>query len=506
MTLLLSILGALSLLELTIWLPFVWGARKAIAIIIIPSISVTSGLIVGMKFQFWAAILLMFSLYRVVNLLRLLEDRMQPDHLFSVTRRTSMWLIGCQVITVGVAQLSLSLSVSSRTWLYAVAGMQLGVALVLFFSTIRHLRATRAHTTHEHLAERDLPTLSVLIPARNETTDLEACLSSLVSSDYPKLEILVLDDCSQNKRTAGIIKDFAHSGVRFIAGTPPPKHWLAKNHAYEQLANEASGEILLFCGVDTRFSPHSLRSIIDTMLAKDKQMASLIPRNSLPRPTNLEAAFIQPARYAWELAIPRRWLRRTPVLSTCWLITKRQLSKAGGLPAVSNSVSPEAYFARYSAKHGDKYSFLQSGTTIDLSSDKRISEQRATAIRTRYPQLHRRPELVALTLLAELGSLTAPFAVLAISLAARNWFVATISLVTCAILITLYGSTVRLTYRRFLWRGIWAVPFAPLYDVSLLNYSMWQYEFREVVWKGRNVCIPVMQSAGEVATSSNQST
>lgn len=493
MMLLLLLLGVIALVELAMWVPGLWPARKIIACVVIVSLSIVSGLLFGGHFQFWAGILLVLSIYRIVNLLRVLEGRMQPKRLKSVARRTSIWLVCCQAALLLIVLLNNKLSITSTAWLYGIAVAQLAVVLVLFLSTMRHLRTTRSQAPGQ-IATQNLPTLSVLIPARNETDDLEACLASLVSNDYPKLEIIVLDDCSQNKRTPGIIKDFAQSGVRFIAGKVPPKHWLAKNYAYEQLAEEANGEFLLFCGVDTRFTPHSLRAIVETMLARDKQMVSLIPRNKAPGRLNLEAAFIQPARYAWELAIPRRWRGRTPVLSTCWVITATGLRAAGRFAAVSNSVSPEAYFARYSAHHGDIYSFLQGNATIGLSSDKSLSEQRATALRTRYPQLHRRPELVALTLLAELGALTMPFVVLVGAIVRSAWPAAGIAAVTCFLLVVLYASIVHLTYRRFLWRGVWAVPFAPLYDISLLNYSMWQYEFREVIWKGRNVCIPVMQN------------
>jgi len=74
------------------------------------------------------------------------------------------------------------------------------------------------------------------------------------SHDYPKLEIIVLDDCSQNKHTPEIIRSFAHDGVRFIQGEHPKPTWLAKNQAYDRLAQESSGEFILFCGVDVRFS------------------------------------------------------------------------------------------------------------------------------------------------------------------------------------------------------------------------------------------------------------
>jgi hypothetical protein len=42
------------------------------------------------------------------------------------------------------------------------------------------------------------------------------------------------------------------------------------------------------------------------------------------------------------------------------------------------------------------------------------------------------------------------------------------------------------------WIALVALPVGVFVDISLLHYSMWQYEFSHVEWKGRNVCVPVM--------------
>ncbi|MGC1177387.1 MAG: hypothetical protein WA843_04930, partial [Candidatus Saccharimonadales bacterium] len=96
--------------------------------------------------------------------------------------------------------------------------------------------------------------------------------------------------------------------------------------------------------------------------------------------------------------------------------------------------------------------------------------------------------------LVELGALVAPFVVAAVSLTTQHWLIGIFSSFICILLIVFYARIVNLTYRRFLWRGLWLLPFATVYDVVLLNYSMWQYEFSEVIWKGRNICIPIMRT------------
>src|SRR5690349_9298674 len=52
------------------------------------------------------------------------------------------------------------------------------------------------------------PLVSVLVPARNEERSIGRCVESLAQQDYPNLEILVLDDQSEDN-TAAIVEDLA---------------------------------------------------------------------------------------------------------------------------------------------------------------------------------------------------------------------------------------------------------------------------------------------------------
>ena len=484
-------------LELSLWLPLPAKLRAYLAGFLLVGVGLSSVALLGFRPAIWSALIAFFSLYRMLNLLRLIKGRVQADYLYNAARRTSVWLLCLQLIIAALAGAANNYHPPALVGLYALAAVQISGALVIVTSTFRNIAASKPPHRREAYADSSLPSLTVALPARNETDDLQACLQSLVTSDYPKLEIVVLDDCSQNKRTPEIIRDFAHNGVTFIAGAVPPEHWLAKNYAYQQLADTANGELLLFCGVDTRFQVHSLRAMVETLLETKTTMLSFIPRNVVPKSTNWPSIFVQPARYAWELALPRT-SKRPGVLSTCWLITAEALHAAGSFKAVSRGHSPESYFARFAGQeHG--YRFLQADSQLGLDSLKSLAEQQATAIRTRYPQLHRRPEMVSLITLAQALFLTGPFILLVAGLMTRHWGVAALSAATCVLLTVSFARIVALAYRRFLIRGVWSLLPAVLYDIGLLHYSMWQYEFSEVIWKGRNICIPVMRAVPDWA-------
>ena len=492
MMLVLVLLGVCSLVELSLWWTPTWRLRTVLSVVVSLGLVGATAKLATLTPTLAVAFVAVANAYRAINLLRIAHGQTNADYLARVARDTSLWLISLQVMLISLSFLKARYHVHSPHGWEVLAAAQLIAATLLYLSTARNLRKIRPSAAASHYADKDLPSITVAIPARNETRELEECLRSLTASNYPKLEIIVLDDCSQNRRTPEIIKQFAHDGVRFIAGEVPPSNWLAKNFAYEQLAKQASGEIVLFCGIDARFQPNSLRILIELMLDKKKSMMSIVPANTAPSLHDFEAHMVQPSRYAWELVLPRRMLNRPPVLSTCWMITATALHKAGGFKAVNHSISPESFFARFTATHDDGYSFMQSDQTIGLASAKTYASQRATAIRTRYPQLHRRPELVASLSIVELFLLYAPYVMLLIGLISQFWVLAGLSAATCLLLGAMYSRILNLTYRRHLLRGWWLLPFATLYDIAILNFSMYQYEFKEVIWKGRNVCIPVM--------------
>ncbi len=365
--------------------------------------------------------------------------------------------------------------------------------LLLVINIFTRLNILNAKHTHKpiHYYDKDLPTVSVLIPARNETNDLESCLLSLVKSDYPKLEIIVLDDCSLSKKTSQIIKNFAHNGVRFLQGQVPENDWLPKNFAYEQLLEQANGEIIIFCGVDVRFETHTIRSLIDIYKTEKYSMISVIPKNTYDK-ADAGSLFYQPLRYAFEISFPRYWLKRPPILSTCWIVEKEFLIKNGSFKSIRHKVSPESYVSRQVLLSKLKYKLLKSDRTIGLESYKSSYEQKQTAIRTYYPKLHRRLDLVSIITLTEFALFILPTISLILSISLLYTPLIVLSLVSIILQLIYYNQLIDLTFDRRIIRYRFLVLFAFILDIYLYNLSMYLYEFKQVYWKERNICLPVL--------------
>jgi 4,4'-diaponeurosporenoate glycosyltransferase len=112
------------------------------------------------------------------------------------------------------------------------------------------------------VARRQYPTLSVIVPARNEGKNLPTLLGSLAEQDLSPTEIIVVDDNSTDS-TAQVAREAA---ARVLPSKPLPPGWRGKTWACFQGAEAAVGELLLFVDADTFFESGGLRAVVDTYL------------------------------------------------------------------------------------------------------------------------------------------------------------------------------------------------------------------------------------------------
>ena len=116
----------------------------------------------------------------------------------------------------------------------------------------------------------DIPRISLLFAARDEEEKLPGALATLGQLDYPGLEIIGVDDRSEDA-TGRILDDFAatHPRFRAIHVAELPAGWLGKPHGLQQAYEASSGEWLLFTDADVRFKVDVLRRAM-TLAAERK--------------------------------------------------------------------------------------------------------------------------------------------------------------------------------------------------------------------------------------------
>ena len=144
-----------------------------------------------------------------------------------------------------------------------------GLALVLLATLGVFLRLARFRRLFPTLREWEgpepvaWPRLSVIVPSRNEGGHVLKATRSLLAQDYPDLEIVAIDDRSEDA-TGAILDGLAAEDLRLtvVHVKDLPEGWLGKNHAMRQGAAAASGDWLLFTDGDVIFDPGALRKSV----------------------------------------------------------------------------------------------------------------------------------------------------------------------------------------------------------------------------------------------------
>lgn len=109
--------------------------------------------------------------------------------------------------------------------------------------------------------EDAIPSLTVVVPARNEAENIGATLECLLMQQYSGLRVLAIDDRSTDK-TRQIVDEFAERypwRIGAIHIDYLPEGWLGKTFALEVGTRNSASEYLLFTDADVLFSPSSLR-------------------------------------------------------------------------------------------------------------------------------------------------------------------------------------------------------------------------------------------------------
>lgn len=366
-------------------------------------------------------------------------------------------------------------------WILLVSAISFGVAVALIVQviwTLRHFKVKSGELTQK-------PTVSICIPARNEDDALIECIDTALQTDYPKLEILVLDDCSQDK-TAQIIKSYAHAGVRFVQGALPADGWLGKNQAMQTLAEHANGEWILFMGVDTHLGEKSVSKLMTQAISTNVEMISVLPQNMFSTGFNTVFGTLQ---YFWQVVLPIG-KRHVPVSSKSWLIKTEALKKLGGFKSVRHKILPEAFFAsRLFARNS--YRFLISDKELDITAAKKWRSQVRTSVRILYPTFKRQPYYM-LFALAAVGVFTLGPFLWPLYLLMDLDFLLLINLITSALLLICYGLVLFRSQPSSWPVAVLCLPIVLVQELIVGLISMLSYEFGEVEWKDRNVCYPVI--------------
>jgi len=201
------------------------------------------------------------------------------------------------------------------------------------------------------------PTVSVIVPARNEEACLGPCLESLAGQSGVPFKIIVVDDASTD-HTREIAQSFP--SVRVVNASPPLPGWTGKNNAMVAGAEVARDEWLLFTDADTVHKPGSLARAVAEARQSGAALLSYSPeqevhgfweRAVMPVIFGELAATYQPS----QVSDPRA---PTAAANGQYILILREAYDAvGGHAALSNSLLEDVSLARAVKSSGRKILF-----------------------------------------------------------------------------------------------------------------------------------------------------
>ena len=203
-----------------------------------------------------------------------------------------------------------------------------------------------------------LPSLSIVVPARDEERQIERCVRSLLAQRHADFEVVVVDDGSED-RTLEILQRIAADEPRLkvVSGAPLPDGWIGKPWALRQGAEHARGEWLLFTDADTIHEPDGAASALGYALLHEARVVSLLPTQLFESPSE---RVLLPA-ILWMIAFAVGSLdaindpRRTDaaIFNGQYLLFERGAYDAlGGHASVREKVAEDYEFARLVKRDG----------------------------------------------------------------------------------------------------------------------------------------------------------
>lgn len=186
--------------------------------------------------------------------------------------------------------------------------------------------------------------VSVLLPVRDEAHQVGPCLRHLLEQTHlPDLEVLVLDDQSSDG-TAAVVRETAagDARVRLLAGAEPPPGWLGKPHACHQLAEAATGTVLVFVDADVLLAPDAVARTVTQLRETGLDLVCPYPRQLA---VGAGERLLQPLlQWSWLSTLPLRLAERTsrPSLAAAngqlLAVDAGTYRRAGGHAAVRDEV------------------------------------------------------------------------------------------------------------------------------------------------------------------------
>jgi len=370
----------------------------------------------------------------------------------------------------------------------ALAALSLAIWLYLVFARGFFWLARERDTAPTRLPAA-LPSVAIVVPARNEADNIAQSVASLLGQDYPALSLIVVDDDS-NDGTADVARRAAtalgaEGKLTIVDSRTLPAGWTGKLWAVKQgiaAAQERAPKYLMLTDADIVHTPDTLSWLVAWAEANELVLTSLTARwrcENLPERVHIPA-FI----YFFQMLYPFAWVNdpRHPMAGAaggCMLVRADALRAAGGIEVIRDALIDDCTLAAAVKKQGPIWLGL-TDRSVSVRPYASWTDMRRMIARSAYAQLQYSPLMLAGTILGmALTYLVPVFA----ALFAHGW-AQLVGALTWALMALSFQPTLRLYRLSPLW-GVALPAISFLFMLYTLD-SAYQYAAgKGGSWKGR---------------------
>jgi chlorobactene glucosyltransferase len=213
-----------------------------------------------------------------------------------------------------------------------------------------------------------VPFVSIVVPARNGAATLPRLLASLIAQEYPRFEVIVVDDASTDG--TGAVAE-AH-GARVVRVEKVPRGWAGQPYACATGAAAAQGDWVLFTDAATEHDPGALRAAVAHALMEDLESLSQLTRQECRTPwEKLLLPYAASHIFAGVDADTVNDSARPELLSNggYLLIRREAYDRAGRHAAVRASLVEDAALARVLREKGIRHRTARGEALVSVRTD-----------------------------------------------------------------------------------------------------------------------------------------